>query len=941
MEYEVATTNAVRDGVVVTGLRTEHQQEPLGIDERAPRLGWRLESGTRGVRQTAYRILVGTDLAGLDSNSGLVWDSGRVDSDESIEIAYAGAPLESRLRYYWTVRSWAGDLESEWAEPTWWEMGLLEAADWSARWIRPEQRPAQPNPTEGVDMADLGDLLRRPVPYDLLNPAQYVRRSFSLGQPVRRARVYASAHGVYTMELNGARVGDRELAPEWTAYQGYLMYQVYDVTDQLIVGSNAIGMVIADGWYAGRLAITGASVNHGDTLEAILQLEVEYEDGSVETIASDGTFVSSTGPVVYGDLLIGEKYDARLEVRGWSRGEFVDSGWRAVTVTDESLENLVANYGEPIKVIAEFPGVRAWVNDVGEQLIDFGQNVAGRTRMRVSGPAGTTVSLAHTETLDADGHFFSNIMGGNADATDVYVLKGEGVEEFEPSFTYRGFRYVKLSGYPGSPVAADFTAVAMSSDSELTMEFESSDPDLNQLQSNIMWTIRDNMFTVPTDNPDRERGGWTGDFEAIAPNVMMNLGLDSFTTRWMRNMRVDQLPDGQVPMVIPYFKGYRDTFSLLGADSGSAWAEVCIIAPWVTYSIYGDARILEENYESGQKWLGFSSNAAAESRSEEDNADPDLAHLWRDTRFGFGDWLVPSITTLESHGLYALTSGSTMLIPTLYWARATDLMSRIATVLGKPGDAAMYSKLNEDIKTSFRKAYLAADGVLADNTQGMYVLALEFDMVPPAQRQALFDRLVELIGKNGGLIDTGFLSTALVLPLLSRYGRTDLAYQLLFNEERPSWLYQVRRGATTIWEMWDSIAESGEVSRTSQIQPGLSTVGVWLYETVGGVAAAAPGYKEILIHPQPHERLTHASTRFLSVYGQVSCAWRRDGDRMTVDVTIPANTTARVQLDGAQLGELVESGRPVVEARLEATASSGSVVVSVGSGTYRFEYARA
>jgi alpha-L-rhamnosidase len=927
--------------VIATGLTCEHQANPLGIDIRRPRLGWQIASENRGVIQRRYQIKVGTgpDLA----EGSLVWDSGIVESGQSVDIEYQGEPLRARQRYFWTVRSWAADEPTDWAAPASWEMGLLGISDWTARWIEPAQRPAHPEPPVNFSLEDPSVLGKVPVHHEWLNPAQLIRKTFAARPGVERARVYATAHGVYALELNEQKVGDHELAPEFTAYDKYLMYQTYDVTHLVQAGENVIGAVVADGWYAGRLGLTGVSVNYGDRLGLLLQLEISYQDGTVETIASDGTFTSSTGAIQYADLLIGEKHDARLGRNGWSSPRFDDSGWANVNVVDYGYENLVAQYGEPVRVVEALPCQEILVSKAGEHILDFGQNVAGRIRMRVSGRQGTQVTLAHSETLDADGNFFSNILGPNNENTDVYILEGNGTETFEPRFTYHGFRYVKVTGYPGELKPENFTALAMSSDCRAALEFETSDPAVNQLQSNIRWTLRSNYFSVPTDNPDRERAGWTGDLEAIAPTSTFNLGLQSFLTRWFRNMALDQLDDGQIPLVIPYFEGYRKLSATTGSHSCAAWGDVSVITPWTVYNVYGDRRVLEETYDAGRRWLEYVSRTAKTTLTEEDTADPELAYLWRATAFHFGDWLTPSQTSVSEAGLYEIDNAFKTMeyVPTLYYAHSAELLGKIASVLGKNDESIRYTELSGNVRRAFQKAFVRDDGTLTKDMQGMYILALQFDMVPEELRGRLLDRLVELITKNGGRLDTGFLSTPFALPILSENGYHDLACSILLGDEHPSWLYQVKNGATTVWEMWDSIQTSGKVTKTSQNQPGLTTVGNWLYRFIGGIDATAPGYQRISIAPRPNERFSSARIRYESNYGPIASSWEQKDGRTRLAVSIPGNTTADIHLFGTTAGNVTEKGRSLDEQDgiLTVRESDDALIVEVGSGNYEFEYA--
>lgn len=930
--------------VVLDDLRVEHEKSPLGIDVPRPRLSWKLRGGPRATRQSAYQIIVATSLSDLRQRTRLSWDSGRVSSDQSIGVLYDGEPLRSRAAYFWTVRVWtATNALSEWAEPGEWEVGLLEPSDWTAQWVEPSQRPVQPEIHITPDQILDGTVSLEPD-LSLLNPAQLVRRDFQLSAGIERARVRATAHGVYELQLNGTRVGDHELAPEYTTADAFLMYQTYDVTELVQPGSNAIGVTLADGWYAGRLGITGASANWGDRLGLLLQIEVTYTDGTTQTVGTDSTFRSSSGAVVYADLLVGQRTDARLEPVGWTLPGFDDSDWNPVQPVDHDLANLAAQVGTPLRAVAELPALEVITTPAGERVLDFGQNIAGHIRMNVQGTAGTEVILDHSQTLDEQGNFFANVLGRNNSSRDVYVLAGGPVETFEPSLTYHGFRYVRVSGYPGRLRPEQFTAVVVSSVSDSSIDFTTGDEDINQLHRNVQWTLRSNLLSVLTDNPDRERAGWTGDLQIVLPTAIQAFELESFLTRWFRNMVLEQLDDGQIPMVVPYFRAYREALSGDNEHSYAGWGDVAVLAPWTTYLAYGDRRVLEDTYAAAKGWVEYITRIAPGTLTEEDRTDPDKARLWRATAFHFGDWLTPSSTEVTELGLYSASNNfaNVELLPTMYFAYSCDVLARIAVVLGEWIDAARYAEQAAQIRAGFVKAFVTDDGRLTRDTQGMYTLALALELVDQDLRPSFVRRLVELIHENGDRLDTGFLSTAHLLPVLSEEGYTRLAYDLLLQTAAPSWLYQVRQGATTIWEHWTAIEETGRVTRISQNQPGLSTVGAFLYGYVSGIRSDSPGYKTALIAPRVDDRLRFASARFESPHGRIATRWELTVDGLQLDVEIPPNTSAKLRMP-ERLIDVVERGVPAanVDGVLAAYQDGETLVLELGSGSYSFSGARA
>ena len=643
------------------------------------------------------------------------------------------------------------------------------------------------------------------------------------------------------MEINGVRVGNQELAPEVTAYESYLQYQTYDVSEMIDQGYNVLGAVLADGWYCGRIGLPGDSCQYGNKLALLLQLEIEYQDGSSQWLISDVDFKSSTGPLVYSDLFIGERYDAELENTNWHKPNFDDRSWKNAAIADYGYSNLVAQYGEPLRVVKEIVPLGILKTPKGETVIDLGQNISGKIRMCVQSMSKTEVVLDYSEVLDSDGNFLQQIRGRNKDQRDIYILKGDGVEVYEPWFTMHGFRYVRVTGYQGEPRLADFTGLVIASDLRDSGSFSCSDERLNRLQENIRWSQRGNLVSIPTDCPQRERAGFTGDAQVFIPTACFNMDVNAFFTRWLRNLQIEQRDDGQVPNTIPYWKSYIEMFAPIqgGSHTSAGWGDACVIIPWTLYQAYGDLRILEENYSTMTRWLDYVQKEAESGIPErlEENLPPQSRehqkYLWN-TGFHFGDWLIPSLTAGYANPFDA-ANATKEVVASCFYAYSSGLMAKIAQALGNEKDCQHYSELNAKIRAAFADEYVAPDGRLPAHYQGMYVLALKMDMVPAEKRHLLTNQLVDLIAQNGYRLDTGFVSVPYLLDVLCDNGRQDIAYQLLFQTECPSWLYEVEKGATTIWETWDAISPDGHVDIASFNHYAFGCVGDWMYRFVAGL----------------------------------------------------------------------------------------------------------
>lgn len=898
-----ALSTRSQETLTVKNLRCEYKLDPLAIDVANPRFSWELQSADRDVLQTSYEVRVAESPADLRKGK-LLWSSGKTESDASHEVEYAGPALQTSRIYFWQVR--VGDNHghlSEWSEAAHWEMGLLEASDWRAQWITPDL-PEDP---------------------DKSNPAPMLRREFSVNarKKIERARLYASAMGLYELHLNGRRVGDEYFTPGWTSYDFRYQYQTYDVTSALQPGANCLGAILGDGWFRGRSGWQGKRDNYGKKLALLAQLVIRYTDGTQEIISSDEKWKSATGAILMSDIYDGETFDARLEKTGWSRPGYDDKDWSAVSAMDAPKAKVVAQAAPPVKEIQELKPVKVFTTPAGDTVLDMGQNMVGWIRFRVAAPAGTTISLRHAEVLDSKGNLYTANLR-TARETIRYTTRGGAEEVYEPHFTFQGFRYVAVSGWPGEVKPEDFTGVVVHSAMLRTGTFETSNSLLNQLEHNIIWGQKGNFVDVPTDCPQRdERLGWTGDAEVFAPTASFNFDTATFYEKWMKDVALDQEDDGAVPHVIPNALSHS---TRKGEAASAGWADVATVVPWTVYQAFGDRRILEQQYPSMKAWVEYMRRAAGDK------------YIWN-TGFSFGDWLAFATTSPAYPGATTAVD----FIQTAYFAHSTELLAKTAAVLGKRDDAAEYSALEQKIRAAFVKEFVTPNGRLSSDTQTAYALALEFDLLPQDLRADAAARLAADVRKFGHLT-TGFLGTPVLCKALSDYGYLDEAYMLLNRTKYPSWLYPVTKGATTIWERWDGEKPDGsfqDVGMNSFNHYAYGAIGDWMYSVVAGIAIdpRAPGYKHTFIEPQPGGGLSYAKAAVESVYGRVSSGWKIDAGKLALNVEVPPNTTATVRVPGAKLADLTEGGQPI-SARAEFSAAKqvgDAVVLEVGSGSYTFE----
>ncbi|MGT2801779.1 family 78 glycoside hydrolase catalytic domain [Streptococcus henryi] len=822
----------------------EYQTEPLGLAVKLPRFSWKLASDQNDTVQKAYQVIV-------SNGDSLVWDSGRVASDQSILIEYAGADLEDETNYQ--VKITVEDNHGEIAEAvTQFTTGISDPQNFVAEMI-------------GHDFD--ASVTAPPI----------FKKAFSLDKKVKKAMVYVTSQGVYELELNGQKVGQDYLAPGWTSYNKRLQYQIYDVTEQLSE-SNELAVTVGQGWYAGIMGFEMKNHHYGDHVGAFLQLNVTYEDGSRESIATDETWSVETGAIKSSEIYLGETID--------SYQPQILKGNVLVLPFDKTT--LVAQENEPVRITERREVVADFIAPNGERLLDFGQNMTGWVELKVKGKAGQKLVVEHAEVLDKDGNFYKETLR-QAVSVDTYIC--DGTEQvFRPHFTFHGFRYIRITGFEDAD--ANFTACVLHSDMKQTGTFTTSNPKINQLQSNIRWGQRGNFLDVPTDCPQRdERLGWTGDAQVFSWTAAYNYNVAPFFSKWMKDVAADSSLEKGVPHVVP---------DILGSYSSSAWSDVAVVVPWVVYQVYGDLRVLEDSWTVMHEWVDYITNHA------EDNG------LWM-SGFQYGDWL--ALDKEES----ADRTGATdkYLIANAYYLYVTDLVSQTAQLLGKEKEAVAYKELYDKVLAAFQDEYYTKTGRIVSETQTGAILSLYFNLARPEDRERILKTLVTNIENHKNHLATGFVGTPYINHALSENGAHDVAGTLLMREDYPSWLYAVNMGATTIWERWNSIKPDGtfdESGMNSLNHYAYGSIGYWLYRKVAGINQTSPGYKTFAIKPLFVKGMDEVTATLETPYGEISSHWICRNGQIIVDVTVPANTTAQLYLPEKE------------------------EVITLGSGQYHHEY---
>lgn len=858
-------------------LRVEYLSNPAGIDVRQPRFQWVLGGTGRGEMQTAYQILVALSSADLARDRGDVWDSGKVASADSTQVVYNGKALESGHTYYWKVRTWDGQGSSSgYSEPGKFGMGLLARSDWKGQWIG-------------------GDGL--------------LRKEFHVTGRVVRARAYITALGYYELHINGKKIGNKVLDPAWTVYPKRVLYSTYDVTSDLKDGANAVGVMLGGGWATQEAG--GPPYYKQPAL--LFQMNIELADGRTVSISSDTSWKTAAGPVVSDSVYNGEVYDARLAKPGWDTSGFDDSGWAAAKQEQGTEGAISAEMMPPIRVTDTLVPRSMTNPEPGVYIYDFGQNFAGWATLQVRGPRGAKVQLRYTELIYPNGMINRQNLRA-AKSRDIYILRGSGLEKYEPRFTYHGFRYVELTGYTGTPSLDTIRGRVVNSDVRETGSFVASKQILNQIQHLIRWGQLSNLYSIPTDCDQRnERQGWMGDAQVTAEEAMMNFDMAAFYTNFVRDIHDAQMPDGEIPDTVPHKYG--------SYPADPAWGTAYPLLCWYMWQQYGDKRILQENYEGLKKYVAY-----LQSRAE-DNV---LRYSY------YGDWIA------IKHTPGALISDS-------YFYYDTEILSNIAKILGKTEDSETYANQAGVIKDAFNKTFFNSQASeYANGTQTAETMPLFLNLVPEKERGDVMGKLTnDIVYEHNTHVTTGFIGVKYLLPVLTRYGRSDLAYELATQTTYPSWGFMIARGATTLWELWqDKIGPS----MNSHDHIMLGSLSAWFYRALGGINLGpdGEGYRHIVVDPNMVEDLDWTSASIETVRGQVSCSWRKKAGSISMEVTIPPNSDATIVVPEQeemttvsvhegdhtvwQDGKFVP-GDPGITAAKEG---SHAIEFSVGSGYYHF-----
>jgi len=902
-------------------LRCEYLTDPVGVDARSPRLSWELvesDPSHRGAAQSAYRITVrrldrdaqaqrpttGAGKQGAPhaarstaAPGAIVWDSGKVSSPQCAHVACGGKDLAPCGAYAWRVRVWdESGAPSEWSPEARWTMGLAQEGPRSL----PRFCWAGPRLSETWNELESA-------------PSPYLRKSFTLTAPARRAVLFASALGLYEARLNGSRVGDALLTPEWTDYRIKVQYQGYDVTGMVREGENAIAAVLGPGWYAGQLGMGHHFLGitrgfYGRIPRFAAYLLVELADGTETVVTTDASWSYTTdGPIRGADILDGETYDARREIDGWDQPGFDDTGWKQVSVV--TGPRMVAQAAEPIRITQDIAPVSMTQPAPGTWVFDMGQNMVGWVRLAVQGLAGTDVRIRHAEVLTDDGMLYRDNLRleaarphAGARQEDHFICGG-GESVFEPHFTYHGFRYVEVTGLERAPASWSLVGRVLHSDAPEAGSFECGNPVLNRLMAAIQWTQRGNMLGIPTDCPQRdERLGWAGDITAFGQTAIFNRDMAAFLARWLRDLRDAQTADGRVPDFAPHPYDSDMRFS-----GNPGWADAAVLVPWRLYQAYGDTRVLEEAFDSARRWVEFSLRQ-----------NPDL--IWRDhgtcTPLYYGDWLNAD-TFVDIPGL-PRKGGEVPkeIYATAFFALSTQTLARMAGVLGRTQDEATYGALARRIRAAFMRAFVTKDGRIKGDTQAGYALALNFDLLPVGLRRKAAARMVAALKPYKGAPSTGIVSTVPLMKELVRWGYVEEAYRLLNRREMPSWIYMLEHGGTTMWERWDGWVEGRGFQNprmNSFNHYAIGSVGEWMWRVIGGINPddAAPGAESFIIAPRPGDALSWAKATHRTMHGPLSVEWRLEDGSFALRITIPPNTSATVIIPGATASDVTEAGLPL------------------------------
>jgi alpha-L-rhamnosidase len=889
--------------VKVVSLKCENKGYPLGVDIVNPRLSWISESDHRGVTQSAYQISVASSVQKLDEGTPDLWDSQKVSSGNSIQIDYNGKPLESNQKYFWKVKIWDQNGGTHTSEIAYWTTGLFHKSDWKAKWIGLEKAVGEDNPT---------------ISHRTLS-ARMLRHEFDVEKKIKSATVFISGLGLFELYLNGEKIGDQVLAPGLTEYNKRAFYMTFDVTKYLNSDKNAIGLILGNGRYFGPR--TGGS-EHTRTYgfpKVICQLNIDYEDGTKNTVVTDETWkLTTNGPVRKNNEYDGEYYDARMEMNNWNKINFDDSGWMNAELVEKPCEVLVDQPIEPIKIMDQVNPVGVKEIKPGTFIFDMGQNMVGWLELNVNGKKGDKVTLRFAETLKDDGTLFlANIR--SAEVTDTYILKGEGDEKWEPRFTYHGFRYVEMTGFPGVPNLASIRGKVVHDALEVTGSFITSNSLINSIYQNTYWGIRGNYRSIPTDCPQRdERQGWLGDRSAECTGESYVFDISKLYSKWVTDIRDTQLDSGSLSDVAPsYWPTYSDN---------TTWPGTFLFASDMLYTQYGDLKTIEANYPAMQKWMVHMNQYLKEGIMTKDT---------------YGDWCVPpeDLKLINSSDPQRITSAD--FIGTTYFHYELKLMEKFARLLNKEDDAAAYSKSAEAMKVAFNTKFLDKKEVkYSNNTCTASILPLAFDLVPSEYKAKIVENLLQkILGENGGHVGNGIIGGQWLMRALTYNGHADVAYLLASQTTYPGWGYMVKRGATTIWELWNGDYGDPGMNSGNHVML-LGDLIIWYYENLAGIKAdpATPAFRHIIMKPYVLGDLTSVDASYHSIYGNIKSGWKLKNGIFNWNITIPANTTASVYVPTLNKEEVKEGDKAASKAEGVKFVrwEDNLALFEIKSGTYSF-----
>ena len=879
--------------IKIIKMKMNYQEHPIGITQ-VDQIGWVIESDRKNTFQDSYRIQVAMDSV----FENVMWDTGKVESDESAHNNLDGLSLQSSQKYFVRAKIWsASGEESDWAE-SYFVTALRTKKEWKAEFITIETKENQKDAK-----------------------GSYLRKKFTINRTkeIKSAYVYSTALGLYHLFINGEKISQDEFTPGWTSYNKHLLYQMYDVANQLKAGENVIGAHICAGWYKGTMGFVRMRNHYGDRAAFACQLVVEYQDGNKEVFCTDQAWQGEWSPVLFSEIYDGEIYDARYEISDWNQVTCLYQNWRKCEIVHFDMAVLQAQSGCKVRQKTKLPVKKIINTPQGDTVIDFGQNLTGWIEFRAKGREGDCVELQCFEVLDADGNVYLDNLRTAKETVTYYFGKKEEIT-FHPNFTFQGFQFAKVNQYPGELTKEMFTAYAVHSDMEETGTFECSNPDVNQLWHNILWGMKGNFLDVPTDCPQRdERLGWTGDAQIFCRTASYLMDTYTFYSKWLRDVQADQTAEGGVPHVVPDLligKSNHDRLMKDGDHSAAAWADVAVILPWTLYQVYGDTTVIERQYDSMKAWIHFMQEHA-------------VNYIWN-YKLQFGDWV--ALDAAEGSYFGATPNDLTC---TAYFAYSTKLFYKMAKVIGRKEDATVYQELYERIVSAYQDTFFDKNGRLTAQTQTAQIITLYFGLAPKRYKKNVVEDLLLLLKRENGHLVTGFVGTPYFCHVLSQNGHTKEAYELLLKDDFPSWLYQVKKGATTIWEHWDGLKEDGTMwspDMNSFNHYAYGAVGEWMTRVAVGIEIEEenPGYKRSIIAPHIGGGFTYLKGSYQSIYGKIRSEWKIENDIVTMTVEIPCNTTATLKLWKAK--EVIDSDG------LELIADKEPIKVETGSGIYTIVY---